>query len=116
MPTIMSKIFDKKMPQELLTSNQSCKAWSQIQEARALKNATLPPLSPCPARVHVILTVLLALCVVSIIGGVWSAVLCCNQSDSARAESCFTAALWSSGAFAVLVLAKCWANSRFPQF
>lgn len=77
------------------------------ESARSIAHARrLRAGNPWPSRVHGMLTVGLVLAFLAILAGVWSAVLCCNQSDSARAEGCFTVALWASAAFVVLILAK----------
>jgi hypothetical protein len=104
---------------ELLTRSQSTGGCYHLKSAedliayhRKLKNRTL---TDWPGRIHRILSVSLFFAFLGVLSGVWSSVLCCTGSDLKTSQGCFTAAIWASGVMTVLILAKCWANSKFPQ-
>lgn len=113
------RIFSKPRPQELLTRDQSSGGSYHLKTSedllkyhRKLKNRTL---TDWPGRIHRILAVSLFFAFLGVLSGVWSSVLCCTGSDLKTSQDCFTAAIWASGVMTVLILAKCWANSKFPR-
>lgn len=113
------RLFSKPRPQELYADPQSSGGSYHLKSAedliayhRKLKNRTI---TDWPGRIHRILSVSLFFAFLGVLSGVYLSAAHCTGSDLKTSQGCFTAAIWASGVMTVLILAKCWANSKFPQ-
>lgn len=112
MPTLftsMKRTFSTPKPQELLTRDQSSGGSYHLTSSkdlldyhRRLKRGNL-----WPARIHRMLTAGLVLAFLAVLTGIWiSALEAGAHGDMKKSEKWFSLALWSSGAFGVIIVAK----------